>query len=57
MYRGGAGDDDALSHFMGQSDYGGATEVGAQSLIGGQNTRTGYGGGADAMVLRPPSTS
>ena len=57
MYRGGAGDDDALSHFMGQSDYGGATEVGAQSLIGGQNTRTGYSGGADMMALKPPSTS
>ena len=37
LYRGG-GDEDALSHYMGQSDYGGVTEVGAQSLIGGQNT-------------------
>ena len=56
MYR-GAGDEDALSHYMGQSDYGGATEIGAQSLIGGQNTHTGYGGGSNMMALKPPGSS
>lgn len=54
MYR-GPGDEDALSHYMGQSDYGGATEVGAQSLIGGQNTQSGYGGGSNIMSLKPPA--
>jgi len=57
MYR---QDDDALSHFMGQSDYGGApTEVGQQSLIGGQNTQTNVGlpqsSTANMMSLRPPT--
>lgn len=37
LYKGNnMGDDDALSHFMVQSEFGGnPTEMGAQSLIGG----------------------
>ena len=47
LYRGeGLGrEEDALSHFMGQSDYGGQpTEIGVTSLVGGQNNATsGFG--------------
>ena len=31
----GAANDDALSQFMGQSEFGGANDIASQSLIGG----------------------
>ena len=57
MYKGNAiGDDDALSHFMGQSEFGGnPTEMGAQSLVGGQNPSTiGASYGQNMLSLKPP---
>ena len=54
VYRGQQQDEDALSHFMAASEYGGApTEVGVQSLIGNDNPR---GTSSGAMNLKPPTS-
>ena len=57
LYR-GERDEDAMSHFMGQSDFGGApTDIGVQSMVAGQNNQfsnQGYGLN-QPMSLKPPT--
>jgi len=57
VYR-GVHEEDDLSHYMGQSEFGGApTEVGVQSLVGGTNPQSYYNQGpGGVMSLRPPSS-